>query len=95
MKKKCSICFENQTKYIKLTCQHELCNSCWESWSQINPTCPLCRSNQEQFILANKTRCQIITYKFFYILRVIHRETIFFLEVAEQFFDIMHYNHSD
>ncbi len=48
--KRCLICskeyerFENNIKYIKLSCDHDFCEECISKWCNKKNTCPLCRS---------------------------------------------------
>jgi hypothetical protein len=41
----CSICLEHiyTINYFKTKCNHYYHKKCYEAWSKINPTCPLCR----------------------------------------------------
>ena len=40
----CSICYEN-TKLIKIKCNHSFCRKCIHCWSKKNRTCPFCRKD--------------------------------------------------
>ena len=41
----CNICYEIKmpSNFKILRCNHKLCNSCYEKWSNINISCPYCR----------------------------------------------------
>jgi len=41
---KCAICIQTLTEdHIQLSCHHDYCTSCIQSWCKKQPTCPLCR----------------------------------------------------
>jgi len=52
----CSICYRNRRKITTLQCNHQLCTFCWEKWKKkeleyyhkILPTCPICRTVQNE-----------------------------------------------
>lgn len=45
MEEKCTICFEEfkEEDIYKLKCGHKYHIDCFKEWSQINPSCPICR----------------------------------------------------
>lgn len=42
----CNICYEIKmpSNFKRLRCNHKLCKSCYEKWSNINISCPYCRA---------------------------------------------------
>lgn len=45
MKENCPICYESCSSYVNLSCNHQLCLSCFiKNINHINIKCPLCRS---------------------------------------------------
>ena len=39
----CSVCMDELTKPIKLSCGHVFCEACIAQWFEKEDTCPLCR----------------------------------------------------
>ena len=59
MKRKCPICIKNK-EIIFLHCGHHVCPKCWEKWSNVTDTCPIC-----------KVHAAPRSYVWFYILFII------------------------
>ena len=39
----CSVCMDELTKPVKLSCGHVFCEACIAQWFEKEDTCPLCR----------------------------------------------------
>ena len=49
----CLICMEKIYFPHKLSCNHKFHKKCWNKWSKINTTCPLCRKKQSFYYTFN------------------------------------------
>lgn len=79
----CVICLDNYKNKKTLKCQHTFCNLCWEKWSLINSTCPICRT-----VIKERKSC-------IYWLRILKKEMIIIFKIIEEFFLIIHPMHCD
>lgn len=41
----CSICYEEMTQPVKLSCSHMFCEECVTEWFDRERSCPLCRAS--------------------------------------------------
>ncbi|KAK5970618.1 Zinc finger C3HC4 type [Trichostrongylus colubriformis] len=48
MREMCSVCHENFSSPIKLSCSHIFCTSCIDRWLECENTCPICRAVVEK-----------------------------------------------
>ena len=83
----CPICFTyfNNTKIIKLSCDHSFCKECILKWKKENNTCPYCRKlSIDKQNIYNIVQCEIYNfnnfsfsekkYKFNNICKILHSD---------------------
>ena len=58
--KDCPICLDVVKSPVLLTCTHRFCATCIDTWSNRNPTCPLCRATIDRVDTYDSTNLLIL-----------------------------------